>query len=245
MSLASVACTPPIDHLAIPSYDASTLMTFRNNFAPASAAPRRYTRRSGALGLLVLIALIFCFLYLGRWLIVEDPLDRAQAIAVLSGRMPMRVLEAAKLYRAGYAPEVWLTHSTEPGKSLQKMGVKYLGEEDYDREILVHEGVPPAAIHVLEPPILNTADEIVAIKFALNAAPLRTVIIVTSKPHTRRVHALWRVLTHGDGRIIVRAASLDPFDAQHWWRNTTDALDVVREVLGLLNAWAGQPVRHW
>ncbi len=124
--------------------------------------------------------------------------------------MPMRVLEAAKLYRAGYAPEVWLTHSTEPGKSLQKMGVKYLGEEDYDREILVHEGVPPAAIHVLEPPILNTADEIVAIKFALNAAPLRTVIIVTSKPHTRRVHALWRVLTHGDGRIIVRAASLDP-----------------------------------
>jgi len=245
MSLASVACTPPIDHLAIPSYDASTLMTFRNNFAPGSGAPRRYTGRPGALGLLVLIALIFCFLYLGRWLIVEDPLDRAQAIAVLSGRMPMRVLEAAKLYRAGYAPEVWLTHSTEPGKSLQKMGVKYFGEEDYDREILVQEGVPPAAIHVLEPPILNTADEIVAIKFALNAAPLRTVIIVTSKPHTRRVHTLWRVLTHGDGRIIVRAASLDPFDAQHWWRNTTDALDVVREVLGLLNAWAGLPVRHW
>ncbi len=158
--------------------------------------------------------------------------------------MPLRVLEAAKLYRAGYAPEVWLTHSTEPGKSVQDMGLKYLGEEDYNREILIHEGVPPAAIHVLEPPILNTADEIIAIKFALNAAPLRTVIIVTSKPHTRRVHTLWRTLTHGEGRIIVRASSQDPFDARHWWRNTTDALDVVREILGLLNAWAGLPFHH-
>jgi uncharacterized SAM-binding protein YcdF (DUF218 family) len=220
-------------------------MTFRNNFAPANVPPRRYyARRSSGLGLLLLIAFIFCFFYVGRWLIVEDPLDHAQAIAVLSGRMPLRVLEAARLYRAGYAPEVWLTHSTEPGKSLQEMGLKYLGEEDYDREILIHEGVPSGAIHVLEPPILNTADEIIAIKFALNAPVLRTVIIVTSKPHTRRVHTLWRVLTHGEGRIIVRASPTDPFDAQHWWRNTTDALDVVREILGLLNAWTGLPLRH-
>jgi hypothetical protein len=219
-------------------------MTFRNNFAPANAAPRRYTRHSSALGLLLLIAFIFCFFYVGRWLVVEDPLDHAQAIAVLSGRMPLRVLEAARLYRAGYAPEIWLSHSTEPAKSLQEMGLKYLGEEDYDRQILIHEGVPPAAIHVLEPPILDTADEIVAIKFALNATSLRTVILVTSKPHTRRVHTLWRVLAHGEGRIIVRAPSPDPFDAQHWWRNTTDALDVVREILGLLNAWAGLPLLH-
>src|SRR6202022_5143995 len=102
-------------------------MTFRNNFAPANLRARRYARRSSALGLLLLIAFIFCFFYLGRWLVVEDPLDHAQAIAVLSGRMPLRVLEAAKLYRAGYAPEVWLTHSTEPGKSLEAMDVQYFG----------------------------------------------------------------------------------------------------------------------
>jgi len=219
-------------------------MTFGNNFAPAAVAPRRYTRHSSGLGVLLLLAFIWCFFYVGRWLVVEDPLDHAQAIAVLSGRIPLRVLEAAKLYRAGYALEVWLTHSSEPGKSLQEMGLKYRGEEDYNREILIHEGVPPAAIHILEPPILNTADEVVAIKCALNAAPLHTVIIVTSKPHTRRVHTLWRTLTHGQGRIIVRAPSADPFDARHWWRDTTDALDVVREILGLLNAWAGQPLRH-
>ena len=41
---------------------------------------------------------------------------------------------------------------------------------------------------------------------------------------------------------MVRAAPEDPFDPRHWWRNSRDALDVVREVLGLLNAWAGLPV---
>jgi hypothetical protein len=40
----------------------------------------------------------------------------------------------------------------------------------------------------------------------------------------------------------VRAASDDPFDPTHWWRSTSDVLDVVREILGLLNASAGLPL---
>ena len=163
-------------------------------------------------------------------------------MAVLSGRMPIRALEAAQLYRQGYAKEIWLTHSTEPGKTLESLGVPYVGEEIYNTKILIHEGVPAAAIRVLEPPILNTADEIVVISAAVNAAPLRVVIIVTTKAHTRRVRALWRSLTRDQSRAIVRAASADPYDADHWWRNTRDALDVVREVLGLMNTWAGLPL---
>lgn len=218
-------------------------MTFRKEVSETQAAARPKTRNSGGLlGLLVLVAAIVSFLYVGKWLIIEDPLDHAQAITILSGRMPERALEAAKLYRAGYAPEVWLTHSTEPGKSLKGMGVEFFGEDYYNQKILLQQGVPAKAIRVLEPPILNTADEIVAIKGALNSAPLHIVIIVTTKPHTRRTRTLWRILTHDESRAIVRAASTDPFDPDHWWRSTRDALDVVREVLGLMNAWAGLPL---
>jgi hypothetical protein len=108
---------------------------------------------------------------------------------------------------------------------------------------LIHEGVPPDAIHVLESPIKNTADEMSTISDALDREKNQTVIIVTTKAHTRRVHLLWRRLSSGRGRAIVRAATEDPFDPSHWWRNTSDALDVVREVLGLLNAWTGLPLR--
>jgi uncharacterized SAM-binding protein YcdF (DUF218 family) len=183
------------------------------------------------------------FLEVGKWLVVEDSLTQSRAIAVLSGNMPLRAIEAAKLYRQGYAPEVWLTHSTEPGATLEEMGIPFAGEDSYNTRILIHEGVPPGAIRVLEPPIVNTADEIKVIASALSSEKDRTVIIVTTKAHTRRTQLLWRRLAAGRGRAIVRAASADPFEPDKWWRTSGDALDVVREVLGLINAWAGLPLR--
>jgi uncharacterized SAM-binding protein YcdF (DUF218 family) len=157
--------------------------------------------------------------------------------------MPLRAIEAARLYREGYAPEVWLTHSLEPGKTLADMDVAFLGEDYYNKLILVHGGVPEKAIHILEPPIVNTADEMKVIGAMIERSRGQSVIIVTTKAHTRRVRLLWRRLAGGNGRAIVRSASEDHFDPGHWWRNTSDALDVVREVLGLLNAWAGLPLR--
>lgn len=193
----------------------------------------------GAGGLLLAVVL---FLGIGRWLMVEDPLLKARAIVVLSGALPVRAIEAAKLYRQGYAPEIWLTHSTEPGETLEVMGIPFAGEDHYNRLVLIHEGVPAEAIHVLEPAIVNTADEIRAIAAALARGKETTVILVTTKAHTRRVRFLWSKMGSGQVRAIVRAAAGDPFDPRHWWRTTSDALDVVREALGILNAWAGLPL---
>jgi len=211
---------------------------------PASIPRRRsiLLRVLLAAGCAGVILVLILFFGVGRWLVVEDPLEKARAIAVLSGRMPLRAIEAAKLYRQGYAPEVWLTHSSEPGETLKGMGISFAGEDYYTARVLVHEGVPPEAIHVLEPPVVNTADEIKVLAAALAAEKDRTVILVTSRPHTRRARLLWRKLAAGQGRAIVRASSDDSFDPEHWWRTTNDALDVLREVLGLVNAWAGLPL---
>lgn len=213
------------------------------NSAAAAVAPRNRRRfiLAGIACTLLALALV-AFFGIGRWLVVEDPVAKARAIAVLSGRMPVRALEAAKLYRQGYAHEVWLTHTSEPGQSLKALGIPFEGEEVYNARVLIHEGVPADAIHVLEPPIVNTADEVRVISKALEWEKDRSVILVTTKPHTRRVRLLWRKLARGECRAIVRAAANDPFDPRHWWRNTGDALDVVREVLGLMNAWAGLPL---
>lgn len=197
-----------------------------------------------AVGLGGVVLLVLCFFSVGRWLVVEDRLGKARAIAVLSGGMPLRAREAAKLYREGYAPEIWLTHSVEPAATLGEMGIPFAGEDYYNTRILIHEGVPAGAIRVLDPPIVNTADEINAIAAALAKERDPTAILVTTKAHTRRVQLLWQRLGSGRGNAIVRAASGDPFDPGHWWRTTGDALDVVREVLGLMNAWAGLPLHQ-
>jgi uncharacterized SAM-binding protein YcdF (DUF218 family) len=207
------------------------------------SAPRRKPRPWLLIGSFVFFALLTVFLNLGRWLIVEDPLQPASAIAVLSGRMPSRALEAARIYRSGYAPEIWLTHSSEPGATLARLSVPFSGEDAYDKLILIHEGVPESAIHTLDPPILNTEDEILTIGQALQGQVNRTVIIVTSKVHTRRTKAIWNRLSAKQGHAIVRGVSDDSFDAAHWWHSTTDVFDVAREILGLINVWAGLPLR--
>jgi uncharacterized SAM-binding protein YcdF (DUF218 family) len=214
-----------------------------NNEDARKAARSNRTRILIAIVAAVLFAGIVVFLGVGRWLDSEDPLEKAQAIAVLSGRMPLRAIEAAKLYREGYAPKVWLTRSVEPGATLDNFGIAFLGEDSYNKQVLLHESVPADAIRVLDPPIVNTADEIIAISKALGQENGQSVIIVTSKVHTRRTRILWRKLNSGNGRAIVRGASADPFEPGKWWKTTRDALDVIREVLGILNAWAGLPLQ--
>jgi uncharacterized SAM-binding protein YcdF (DUF218 family) len=195
----------------------------------------------GILGFLILLT-IFCALNVGRWLVSEDPLGKAQAIVVLSGRLPVRALAAARLYHDGFAPEIWLTRPAEPGASLAALQIPYDDEAVYNTRVLLREGVPPQAIRVLPDPIVNTADEMAEIAAALPAGQSATIIIVTTKAHTRRTRALWKHAAGPRSHAIVRGAPNDPFDPAHWWRTSGDALDVVRECLGLLNAWSGLPL---
>lgn len=179
----------------------------------------------------------------GRWLVREDPLRHADAILVLSGSMPFRAEAAARLYREGCAPEVWLTRPDGIAEEMKALGVDYSGEEEYNKKILENEGVPSASIIILAPGILNTQQEIEAASLEMQRGGKETILIVTSPEHTRRVRTLWRILAPKSEKAIVRAAPEDPFDADHWWKSTRDAEPVMREYMGLLNAWAGLPVK--
>lgn len=226
---------PPDDLFASPSFDDAQTP----QVAPRSSAPWLF-----AIVLLIATAVfIVLFLSVGRWLVVEDPLEKANAVVVLSGRIPMRALEVARLYQSGWAPQVWLTHPNEPTASLATLDIDDPGEDVFNALVLKHGGVSPADIHTLTPAISNTVDEVRAIASEAEKQNAVIVIIVTTKAHTRRVHALWKKYSNSRVRIIVRTPADDPFDPVHWWRSTTDVLDVVRETLGMFNIWIGLPLR--
>jgi uncharacterized SAM-binding protein YcdF (DUF218 family) len=192
---------------------------------------------------IVLAGAAAIFFTVGRWLVVEDPLVHADAIVILSGRLPERALEAARVYQAGYADQVWISPPVSPVDELKAMHISFLGEDFYNEKVLIAQRVPPDAIRILDRPDENTEAEVRQIVEDLRTLKFRSVIIVTSKPHTRRVRTIWRKLVGSDPRLIVRYAPDDTYDGAHWWRHTQDGLDVVRETLGLLNAWAGFPLR--
>lgn len=209
------------------------------------AKPPRPVRRFIALFLLLVLAAgaTLAFRHAGQWLVCEDPLTQADAIVVLSGSMPYRAEGAAEIFRRRYASEVWVSRPENPAPELREMGVSFVGEEEYNREVLIHEGVPESAVGILARTIVDTEEEIEEVTQQMREEGKGSVIIVTSPQHTRRVRALWKKVAEKNQKLIVRAAPADPFDADHWWRNTRDALSVVREYLGLLNVWLGLPVR--
>jgi DUF218 domain len=229
--------------------------------APDSSIARKSQRRRPVLVLLLLLLIlaIFAVRNLGHWLIKQDALEHADAIVVLSGGLPYRAEGAAEIFKGGYAPDVWVSLPAGPQKQLEDMGIHFVGEEEYDRQVLIHQGVPESHISFFPREIVNTEEEIAEIAVQMRAQGKHTVIIVTSPEHTRRVRALWNAIagkapandpanspandSKGDLKAIVRAAPTDPFDADHWWRTTRDSLAVARETLGLMNVWSGLPVR--
>jgi uncharacterized SAM-binding protein YcdF (DUF218 family) len=179
----------------------------------------------------------------GRWLVREDPLRPADTIVVLSGGMPWRAEEAARIFCLGEAREVWVSQPAAPVSELASLGIAYVGEEYFNREVLIHSGVPELAVRVLPESAANTEEEVAEIAREMRREHKTSVIIVTSPQHTRRVKALWHKMVGERPNAVVRAAFQDPFDADHWWRRTPDTLSVVREFMGLVNVWLGLPVR--
>jgi len=197
----------------------------------------------GALALFTLSAGLAFMLGVGHWLVKEDSLQKASAIAVLSGNFPARALEAASLYRNGYAAEIWLTRPGTQAEELAELGIHYPSEADFNYQVLRRQGVPAKAIHVLDSPVINTQDELEVISSALRQKNIATVIVVTNKAHTRRVHELWNKLDSSSGKIIVHAISKDDFQPSAWWTRTGDTHQVIHEVFGMINLWAGLPMQ--
>jgi uncharacterized SAM-binding protein YcdF (DUF218 family) len=212
------------------------------NLTDSSSRTRRWLIPGGIIIAIVIVAATL-FFTLGSWLVVEDPLVHADAIVVLSGRLPERALEAARIYKAGYSDLVWISPPVSPVEELKTMKISYLGEDFYNEKVLIAKGVPPDSIRILDKADANTEAEVRQIAEDLHNSDFHSVIIVTSKAHTRRVRTIWRKLVGAEPRMIVHYAQEDTFDGAHWWRHTRDALDVTRETLGLLNAWAGFPLR--
>lgn len=182
----------------------------------------------------------------GKWLVVEDPLQPARAIAVLGGKMPFRAMEAAELYRAGYAPEVWLPGPEGPAEHepIKRMGFR-VDDPDLYYKVLEKLGVPRGAVRVLSPVgVKNTREEVMVIAQTLRKAGGGRVIIVTSPTHTRRVKAIWGVFAWYREELSVRYTRFEPRQMQleRWWDGEEERRIVLREVGGMADAWLGFPM---
>jgi uncharacterized SAM-binding protein YcdF (DUF218 family) len=133
---------------------------------------------------------IFIAPILAEGLIVERPLEKADAILVLGGSSVYieRTRKAAEIYKTGVAPVIFLTD--DGGRAgwsrIEKRNPPYV---ELARKSLISEGVPAEAIVILQPTVSGTIYEAQVMAEKAKAENLQRVLIVTSAYHTRR--ALW------------------------------------------------------
>jgi len=178
---------------------------------------------------------------MGRYLVYETPLERADAILVLSGgtNTPARLLEAVDLYREGYARRVIITNEEKPEgyDRLAARGVKLPSSVEISLMILKRLGVPVKSVDIIPEEADSTLSELCHVTAFLQKKPIRSVILVTDPSHSRRASRTMRLLTGGTIRVISRPTRYHAFHPDAWWRHRDDLKAVLLEYQKLVNYW--------
>ena len=203
------------------------------------------------LGLLLYLGSPYLLRAIGRYLVTEDPLQKAGAIAVLSGDGgAIRALEAVRLYQDGYAPKIILTHQILPKgyEALARLGITAPEERDIQWMVLKALRVPRAAVLEVSERADSTRSEMISLTRFLDQHRIRSVVLVTSRSHSTRARKILARISAGRIAIISRPSRYDTFDPERWWRSRRDAKEVLAEYEKLVNHWvqvAGSSVTGW
>ena len=124
---------------------------------------------------------------LGSFLVVEKPLERADAIVVLSGSAEFeeRCDTAAELFHRNVADKIFLTDDGNRSGWDSEAQRNPLFVERATRR-LVELGVEPESIEIIAGPVQGTADEARVFAQTAKERRLTSVMLVTSAYHTRR-----------------------------------------------------------
>lgn len=187
---------------------------------------------------LVVVVLVCGVLYLARhpifrfagesW-IVEDKLERSDAIIVLSDDnfYADRATRAAQVYRQGLAPLV-----VASGRRLRPYaGIAELMEHD-----LVERGVPKDKIVRVAHDADNTREEAQALAQIAAQRKWRSLIVVTSNYHTRRARYIFEHVFPSGTIIRVTGARDGEFDPESWWERRISVKEFTREVAAMVVA---------
>jgi uncharacterized SAM-binding protein YcdF (DUF218 family) len=174
----------------------------------------------------------------GESWVVEDPLEQADAILLLSDDnfFADRATRASELFRQKLAPVV-----VASGRRLRpSAGIAELMEHD-----LIERGVPKERIIRFPHDADNTREEARALAELVAPHNWHSVIVVTSNYHTRRARYIFQRVFPQSVRVRLASARDGEFDVEHWWQNRKSLKEFAREVVAMMVAiWElrGDPV---
>lgn len=170
----------------------------------------------------------------GRALIVEDPLQKADAILVLGGetRQGDRVMHAVKLYKRGLAPLLVLSGTP-------------MGFRTHEAEVMQRHaeylGVSPEHIVTVKHASESTREEAGVLVPVLRGKGVKKVILVTSSSHTGRAKRTFEKVAGPVGpRFLASPVDDGYFNPDGWWTRRKDAKTLVSEAIKTVWYWVAE-----
>lgn len=156
---------------------------------------------------------------LGRWLVVETPLRKADLIVALAGDRGREVM-AVKLMQQGLARQVLFT-----GADVQPNDYPCLG-------VPVGQTIPLPVV------ASTTYEEAMAVRQIVQAHSFGSLLIVTSSYHTRRVYWTFERVFRGTGvELLIASVAPRGYTMDAWWKSHVGRIQVLREYMGLAYYW--------
>jgi uncharacterized SAM-binding protein YcdF (DUF218 family) len=183
------------------------------------------------------------FRVMGDMIVVNDQPTPSDAAVVLSSGVEYypRLIQAADLYRTGLAANVVINgnRKSDSLRDLEKMGFKRCCPWYSDAVgILTMLGVPEdKIILVSNEDAYDTVSEAEVVGRELIDRKLTTVIITTSKYHSRRAKFIWQEIYGQQLTIFMVSAETDPYDPNSWWKDGRQIRWVLTEYGSLVFYW--------
>ncbi len=172
----------------------------------------------------------------GVWLVKEDVPLHADAMVLLMGNFPERVLQAVDLYHAKKAGRLIIVEESMGAyRGLEERGVSIISKSEQAREASVKLGIPEESVTVLPGDARSTLTEAVIVRDYLKTDPgIDTLILVSSPTHMRRAAMIFRAALKDLERPVYVGCSpsaYSDFSTGKWWRHKEDIQDVLSEYL--------------
>jgi uncharacterized SAM-binding protein YcdF (DUF218 family) len=195
-------------------------------------------RRWVALAVLVAVAVAYAgrdvaLQAVGDFLVVNDPLEPADAVIAISGNGPERLTTAVGLLRGGFGRVLIVSGGP------YMLGRRPRNSAEVMRDEVVAAGVPAPQV-LVDDRATSTYENAAGAAAVMRARGLRTAILVTSPYHARRAAIIFRRVFRTEGlRVRVRSSEESFFDVRRWWERPRDRRLVYREYVKLLAAVGG------
>lgn len=198
---------------------------------------RRFMRWGIAAAALVLL-FVFRFPVMtaaARLWIVDEPLEKADAVVVLGGGLDSRPFFAAELHQRGLVPVV-LIADVRKGPATQ-LGLT-LPETEVTAGILRKSGVPDSAIARFGSGVSSTKEEAAGLRDWLKQHPVKRIIIPTDPFHSRRVRfAFRRELKDLPVEVAIASIPNKRYDPLQWWKSEEATVSFQNEIVKLVFYW--------